>query len=107
MVFLGLRGDGATFSLKFMEQGKINSDTYYKLLSYTCIPELNVGNGGTLQGLWWQQDGASPHRSAKIMRYLDTQFKEKVLAMGSLRGFDWAARSPDLNPLDFFAWGYI
>ena len=27
--------------------------------------------------------------------------------MGSIRGWDWSARSPDLNPLDFFAWGYI
>ena len=38
---------------------------------------------------------------------MDGQFMERVLGMGSIRGWDWSARSPDLNPLDFFAWGYI
>ena len=41
------------------------------------------------------------------MRYLDGQFQEKVLAMGSISGWDWAARSPDMNPLDFFCWVYV
>ena len=27
--------------------------------------------------------------------------------MDSIRGRDWAARSPDLNPLDYFVWGYL
>ena len=25
----------------------------------------------------------------------------------AVRGKDWPARSPDLNPLDFFLWGYL
>ena len=107
MVFLGLRGNGTSFSLKFMDEGKIDGDRYYKLIRYTCVPELKAGNGGTLDGLWWQQDGASPHRTTKNMRYLDGQFGERVLGMGSVSGIDWAARSPDLNPLDFFCWGFV
>ena len=27
--------------------------------------------------------------------------------MDSIRGRDWAARSPDLNPLDYFVWDYL
>ena len=107
MVFLGLKGNGTSFSLKFMDDGKINGDKYFRLIRYTCIPDLKAGNGGSLTDLWWQQDGASPHRTAKNMRYLDGQFQEKVLAMGSISGWDWAARSPDMNPLDFFCWGYV
>ena len=42
-----------------------------------------------------------------MMRYLDNQFGQNTLAMGSISGWDWAARSPDMNPLDFFAWGYL
>ena len=30
-----------------------------------------------------------------------------MLSMDSIRGRDWAARSPDLNPLDYFVWGYL
>ena len=41
------------------------------------------------------------------MRFLNGQFREKVLAMGSVSGWDWSARSSDLNPLDFFCWGYV
>ena len=107
MVFLGLRGDGSSFSLKFMNQGTITSDSCYKLLRFNCIPQLKAGNEGTLGGLWWQQDDASPHRTQKMMRYLDNQFGQNTLAMGSISGWDWAARSPDMNPLDFFAWGYL
>ena len=27
--------------------------------------------------------------------------------MGPVSGIYWAARSPDLNPLDFFCWGFV
>ena len=79
----------------------------HNLLRYNCVPQFKKMNGGTLQDLWWQQDGASPHRTVKVARFLDGQFKEKVLGMGSVSGWDWSARSPDLNPLEFFCWGYV
>ena len=28
-------------------------------------------------------------------------------ALKSLRGVSWAPHSPDLNPLDYFVWGYL
>ena len=55
----------------------------------------------------FKQDGASVHRLVKTMKYLDGQFQNRSLAMGSIRGFDWPARSPDLNPLDFCVWGVL
>ena len=30
-----------------------------------------------------------------------------VLPMSTISGFDWPARSPDLNPLDFCVWGVL
>ena len=27
--------------------------------------------------------------------------------MDTIQGHDWPARSPDLNPLDFFCWGFL
>ena len=47
------------------------------------------------------------HRTGKVLRYVDGQFVERMLAMDSIRCCDWADRSPDLNPLDYFVWGYL
>ena len=41
------------------------------------------------------------------MRYLDHQFDVRVVSRKAIRGRDWPPRSPDLNPLDFFLWGYL
>ena len=41
------------------------------------------------------------------MNWLDTIFKERVLAIKCIRGDTWAPYSPDCNPCDFFLWGYL
>ena len=55
MVFLGLRGNGTSFTLKCMDNGKIDGDKYYKLVWYNCVCDLQAGNGGSLADLWRQQ----------------------------------------------------
>ena len=30
-----------------------------------------------------------------------------MLALKSIQGDEWAPHSPDLNPCDFFLWGYL
>ena len=64
---------------------------------------------GNLDGAWWQQDGAAVHRNPAFMAELSEKFGGRVLAMGAERngGVEWSTRSPDLNPLDFFLWGYL
>ena len=41
------------------------------------------------------------------MRYLDNMFQDRVISRKPIRGRDWPARSPDLNPCDFCLWGYL
>ena len=41
------------------------------------------------------------------MQYLDSQFEDRVISRKSVRGRDWPACSPDLNPLDYFLWGFL
>lgn len=57
------------------------------------------------------QDGARPHRSKEVFQLLNHYFKEKVIALdynnATQKGLDWPPYSPDLNPCDFFLWGYI
>ena len=42
-----------------------------------------------------------------VVNYLDKVFGTRMLALKSLRGVSWAPHSPDLNPLDYFVWGYL
>ena len=104
MVFLGVHGSGNTWGLKLYRNETIDGDEYHRLLRYTAIPALKVINGGTLDGMYWQQDGAKVHRTKKVLQYLDGQFGPRMLALDSIRGVEWPPRSPDLNPLDFFVW---
>jgi hypothetical protein len=52
----------------------------------------------------FQQDGAGPHNARVVTDYLNEQFPGRW--MGRYGPIPWPARSPDLNPLDFFLWGY-
>jgi hypothetical protein len=55
--------------------------------------------------MWFQHDGAPAHFSAQTQQHLNTQFPDRWL--GRSGPVSWPARSPDLNPLDFFLWGHL
>jgi hypothetical protein len=63
------------------------SDIYHRLLK---------------SNYYFQQDGASPHTSKKAQNYLRSKFGEKFIDKKK-----WPPRSPDLNPCDYFLWGYL
>ncbi|CAH2109244.1 unnamed protein product [Euphydryas editha] len=52
-----------------------------------------------------QHDGCPAHYARSVREYLDATFPQRWI--GRLGYFLWPPRSPDLNPLDFFYWGYI
>lgn len=52
----------------------------------------------------FQQDGAGPHNARVVTDHLNEQFPGRW--MGRYGPISWPARSPDLNPLDFFLWGH-
>jgi len=66
------------------------------------MPKLRRWNGGNLEKLCWQQDGATVHVTD---RNLDTL--SRVISRRPICSIDWPARSPDLSPLDFCLWGYL
>ncbi|XP_029659319.1 uncharacterized protein LOC115233172 [Formica exsecta] len=55
--------------------------------------------------LIYQQDGAPAHFSRQVRQILNARFPEKWMGRGG--PISWPARSPDLNVLDFFVWGYV
>ena len=54
---------------------------------------------------WFQHDGAPPHFSREAREIIDQQYPHRWIGRGGPR--PWPARSPDLNPLDFFLWGHV
>lgn len=52
------------------------------------------------------QDGAPPHWKKGITDFLKSHFQNRIIAIKS-NCTDWPSFSPDLNPCDFFLWGYL
>lgn len=53
---------------------------------------------------WWQQDGATPHCTIVNLDLLKEKFNGRVISRRA--EISWPSCSPDLNPLDFWFWGY-
>lgn len=58
-----------------------------------------------LQRMWFQHDGAPPHYSHRARNILNGEFPNRWIGRGGT--VNWPARSPDLNKMDFFLWGFI
>ena len=55
--------------------------------------------------MFFQQDGAPPHWGRDVKAFLHQEFPNRWI--GRDGPIHWAARSPDLTPLDFFVWGFL
>ena len=73
------------------------------MLEQFLQPQLFADN--ILDFVVFQQDGTLPHFAHIVRNYLNETFPGRWIERGSPRF--WAARSRDLTPLDFFAWGHI
>ncbi|GBM74150.1 hypothetical protein AVEN_216159-1 [Araneus ventricosus] len=58
-----------------------------------------------LRNVWFQHDGAPQHNLSSVQQYIRDTFQQQVIGYGG--SVEWPPRSPDLNPRDFFLWGYI
>lgn len=58
-----------------------------------------------MRQIWFQQDGAPAHCIMEAREWLMETFDERCI--GRLMTRPWPARSPDLNPLDFFFWSFL
>ncbi|GBN90227.1 hypothetical protein AVEN_72423-1, partial [Araneus ventricosus] len=53
----------------------------------------------------WFQHVAPPHKVSSAQQYIQNTFQQQVIGYDGC--VEWSTRSPDLNPLDFFLWGYF
>lgn len=85
---------------------RLNGNSYLALLEnhveYTILDDIPLA---TRELMWYQHDGAPPHISQNVVRWLNHHFGQRWI--GRNGPVHWPARSPDLNPLDFFLWGAV
>ena len=87
------------------EQGNsvtVNGSRYRDMLSNFLFPAVeDLG----VEGLWFQQNGATCHTAEDSIRLLSSKFLDRLISGNGTVA--WPPRSCDLTPLDFFFWGYI
>ena len=72
--------------------------SYLDMLENSAVPQIPPG-------FIFQQEGAPPHFYRDVTTFLDETFPGRWVGRGGPTA--WPPRSPDLTPLDFFAWGFI
>jgi len=83
----------------------VNSERYLHVLEEFWKSLGRKVGGAERQYQWFMQDGAAPHTAARVLTWLQEHFEERLI--GRRLANSWAARSPDINPLDFYLWGRV
>lgn len=83
---------------------RLNGDSYLNFLREDLNGLLDNVDLATRRNLIIQIDGAPCHYASIVRQYLNERFRDKWIGRGG--PIAWPARSPDLNPIDFFLWGY-
>jgi len=96
-VWLGLHKHGVISPFFFMES-TVTGHSYLDMLENFAVPQIPPG-------FIFQQDGAPPHFHRDVTTFLDETFPPRWVGRGGPTA--WPPRSPDLTPLDFFAWEFI
>lgn len=84
----------------FFFEKHVNQHNYLEMLKKFFWPKHS--NTVDYKKYYFQQDGATPHTAALVQEWLKGKFSEKFIDKKK-----WPPRSPDLNPCDFYLWGYL
>ena len=77
----------------------VNQHNYLEMLKWFYDKHRKVKG---YKNYYFQQDKASLHAVNSVQQWLTPKFGEKFITKEK-----WPHRSPDLNPCDFFLWGYL
>ena len=80
----------------------VTGKLYLDMLQNDLMPHLARINEG--KPLWFMQDGAPPHYATIVRNWLNGNFENWIGRRGTV---EWAPRSPDLTPMDFYFWGHL
>ena len=87
------------FGLYFFES-TVNSTNYLEMIRTFFIPRVKKSRD--YEKSYFQQDEATAHTATTVQTYLTDRFGTRFIDKTK-----WPPRSPDLNPCDFFLWGYL
>jgi len=87
----------------FFDSGTVNGDGYRDMIESFLIPHLKSHR--RLTKTIYMQDGATPHTAKKTRDLLEANFPSGVISRFTT--FEWPSHSPDLNPCDYFLWGFM
>ena len=88
----------------FFLDGKLTGTKYVDFFSTRLHEILEKVPVDIRLGTRFMHDGAPPHFSRVARQFLNRHFANKWIGRGSIA---WAARSPDLSPLDFHLWEHL
>lgn len=78
----------------------VNQHTYIDMLKTFFWPKhLRTAD---YKNYYFQQDGATAHTATTVQDWLKSKIGDKFINKKK-----WPPRSPDLNPCDYFLWGYL
>ena len=100
--------DGKALEVRWMvdadgRPASVTSERYLAMIREEVWPEVRFRSSRRL--FWWQQDGATSHTANVVLDFVKEKFRGRVISRRSEIG--WPPYSPDLNPLDYFLWGYV
>ena len=100
MVFGVVSSEGHVMPPHIFEAGlRVNTKIYLEVMKDNVVPWIKEVAGDRP---WvWQQDSAPCHTSRKSMFWLQNNCYDLVTPDV------WPPNSPDLNPMDYFIWGYV
>ena len=84
---------------------RLNGQVYLNFLRNILPMLLEEVNLQRRQNMWLQQDVAPHHFHRDVRHYLEAEYANKWIGMGSMN--PWPPRTSNRTPLDYFLWGLI
>lgn len=101
-VWAGILGDQLLFCFL---PANLNGERFLHFMSVDVPILLQDIPLNTRMDMWFMLDGAPAHFDVRVRNLLDQTYPNKWIGRGA--PVPWSARSPDLNPLDFYLWGHL
>lgn len=95
---------GDNIFIRFLPD-RLNGENYLHFLTTDLNELLDDVPLNTRNKMWFMQDGAPAHYTIQVREFLNEAYPNRWIGRGA--PVAWPARSPDLNPLDFFLWGHL
>jgi hypothetical protein len=83
----------------------LNGEGYLNFLQNQLSDLLDDVPLQVRRDMWYLHDGAPAHSARGVKNWLDANLENRWI--GRNGPVLWPARSPDLNPCDFFLWGHL